>query len=364
MRWTQLHIATYKCFWPRRLCVLLTAIALSSCIQPGFPKDAKIRLEEPAKVVALSPDSTFEGNLDQILQCLDIQIVSDTILILESQTSASDLYIFKAYSLDTFQYLGSIIPEGRGPGEMLSPHIAKGSPDGQYLCVNDNAVGKAYLVDVLSSIDEGNTVVCSEVELPSNTIDWAPLEENKHFCLRMSDNEFVYQINDKYGADLKTITPYDGISGENNVTYLSSAMAVNREKGLVALGMVCLPQLLIVRTDDESIISTAVDKAYRNWKQIFSTAFSMDTKQYFSEIACTNEYIFASYLDCSLESVLNGGHGTTICVFDWDGHFLQKLMIKEDISALAVSGNVDYLYCIDKIDGKILRYGLKVLDTF
>ena len=118
-----------------------------------------MKLVSPEKVLSLNCDTAFRCPFPEVLHCCGIQIVNDTVLVLQDQVSDSNPYHFKAYSTNTFAYMGSFIRNGRGPGELVQPHIAKSNTLERYLSVNVNQEGKAYKLDVDESIKSREAAV-------------------------------------------------------------------------------------------------------------------------------------------------------------------------------------------------------------
>lgn len=348
-----------KCLRP--ISVFLTVLLAASCNHSGLVADVAVKLVRPDDSVWLGRDTTFCGDFPEVLHCVDIQIVKDTILILQNQVGAVDSSHFKAYSTRTFRHLGSFIRKGRGPGELVSPHIARTSSDEEYLSISDNATGLSWWIDVPESIKSGQTKVVQTTNLPVNTVDWVPLSELSQLTLNLEDNELVSRIIDQDGNALRTFHPYRGIDAERCMTHLSCMLTNNGRTGTVAMGMVFFPQITFIDTDSGEHRSIAVDKDWRNWKQVLSSMLDKDSIEYYAGITSTPDCIFATYWGVPIGKTLEGGHGSSIHVFDWKGHFLYEIRVKEEIGHLAFDKDSACLYCIDQSEDRIVRYDLSGL---
>ena len=339
---------------------LSVLLYVSSCVRTGIMKDVPVTLVRPDKVLSVSADTTFECTFPEVLHSFGIQIVNDTILVLQEQVSENNPYHFKAYSTNTFEYLGSFVRNGRGPGEMISPHIARCNTSDRYLSISDNAIGEAYLVDVPSSIITGRGLFIESYQLPSGIIDWLSIPDSGQFLLQQENEEMIFRIIGSGDYDKEIIRPYEGIDGNRCLTYFSSLFVNNGASGEVAEVMMFFPQINIIDTKSGELFSMAVDNSYRKWKQVLASIITMDTKEYYSGATATSEYIIAAYRHLPLKSMSESGHGTSIHVFDWDGNFLFDIKVSEDI------GNITYdcihksLYCMD-MDGGIIRYDLSAI---
>ena len=130
----------------------------------------------------------------------------------------------------------------------------------------------------------------------------------------------------------------------------------------VAEIMLLFPQINIFDTDNGTVRSLAVSRAYRNWKSVISRQINLETTtQYYVNAASGTDYIFAAYKGIPLEQIIKGGSGTSIHVFDWDGNFKYDIKVREDIDCMTFDGRTKKLYCIEKQEGKIIRYDLSGL---
>lgn len=346
----------------RQILFMMTAgMVVLSCSRDGIMSDTPVRLVSPDKVVSLCSDTTFQGIFPEVLQCSCIQVVNDSVIVLQDQTSEINPYHFKAYSADSLDYIGPLVSRGRGPGEMLSPYMAGNDPEGKYLCLQDNAVGKAYIVDVMQSVESRKASVVHSIDLPSGIADWLPLPGSKQFVLKQEKGEFVFQTLGNDGYIYYTFHPYRDIDGERCMTHLSSILTNNRMTGEVAEAMVFLPQLNMFDSGTGRISSVAVDAGYRKWKALLSKMINEDTREYYTGIESSPDYIFAAYKGLPLKKKGEPGIGTSIHIFDWDGNFIYDVKVTEDIGDMAFDNRTKYLYCVDVPGCKIVRYSLDAL---
>lgn len=337
--------------------LLLTSFFAVSCHHTSIIDGAEARLVSPEKIVSISCDTAFHCTFPEVLNCCGIQIVNDTVLVLQDQVNEANPYHFKAYSTNTFEYMGSFVRNGRGPGEIIHPHIAKSNALKKYLNVNVNQEGKAYLLDVDESIKSRKAAIYRSFALPPGIIDWLPLSDTKQFVLRQDSGKLLFQIID----DDKAVSGFNlngNIAGEQYITHLSSILVNDGYNGRVAECMIFLPQLNIFDTERGQVYSITVDKAYRKWESVLNSMISPDTIQYYDSATSTSEYIFATYKDVPLSKLNESGQGTCIHIFDWDGNFLYEISVKENIDNIMYDAWTGYLYCHEKTNGGIIRYDL------
>lgn len=340
--------------------VVLIFLSMSCNVRRGIVKNAAVKFARPDKVVSLSADTTMKCTFAEALNCYSIQIVRDSILILYVQATDGDPYHFKAYSTDTFEYLGAFVRKGRGPGEMLSPHIAKNYTGAAYLSLNDNQVGKAYLVDVFHSISNNNIEIVRSCDLPVGVLDWMPLPDAADFVLQQDGDEMLYRIIRSDANTQQIFHPYEGIPGKGNITYFSSFFTASGTSGKVAEVMIFFPQINFLDTESGSMYSVAVNKAYRKWESVLGRMMGMSTVQYYDGVTSNQDYVFAIYKGLTFSDMDEGGHNCSIHVFDWAGHFLYEIKISENLSDIAYDSSAELMYGLDS-EENIVRYDLSAI---
>lgn len=344
----------------KKYLLIVPVLFMVSCHHSGVMQDVPVELASPGKVVSVDCDSTFGNDFSEILNCFRLQIVNDTILVVQEQTNNANDYIFKAYSVNDFNYMGAFVRNGRGPGEMIHPHMAICS-NARYLNINMNSEGKAYSVNVEETLRHGKLSIVQAYTLPMGAIDWLPLPDLGQFVLQSEKSCITYRYVGMNNEVSNTFELNKSIDKENFVTYLSSVMAGNLNNGKVVDAMIFFPQINIFDAENGTLKSVAVDKAYSTWKSVISRAIGTVTKQYYVGAATSQDYIFAAYKDVTLEELMKRVQGTSVHVFDWEGNFLYDIKVEEDIEDMTFDSRTGYLYCIEKSERKIVRYDLSVI---
>lgn len=320
-------------------------------------KEVPVTLVRPDKVVSLSADTTFECTFVEVMHCYDIKIVSDSIIVFYDQANEKDPYHFKAYSTDTFEYLGAFVQKGRGPGEMVSPWISACNTSGRYLYCEDNQSSVAYKIDVAESVRSGQVSVEDSFKVPSAVIYHIPLSDSVRFVMQSENREMVLRTIDKNGNILRAWEPFPGIDSDRCVTHFASMFEDRGNVIDVVQVMIFFPQINIIDTESGTIRSIAVDRSYRKWKQVIGSMINMDMMNYYFGVTSTSEYIIASYRHLPLKSMSESGHGTSFHVFDWEGNFLIDIKVSEDIGNITYDSRRNLLYCLD-VSGRVIRYDL------
>ena len=342
-------------------CLLLIPMIAMACNRRGTVDGIKTVLVTPKKVVSISPDTNFHHDFQEVLHCFKLQIVCDTILVVQEHISEANNSHFKAYSINSADYLGSFIQNGRGPGELIGPHIVLCSPEETHLRVNCNQTGQVYMIDVIQSIESGTPSIVQSHTLPTNTIDWLPLSDSERFSFQMDGNRFSYNKIDSNGRATRTIQLSEDINADHCLIYLSGFFMSRNNTEEIAYAMIFSPQIDVIDMSNGHLRSFAVDRDYRKWKSQLHRMPDMNTMQYYTAATASPDYIFALYKKVTLSELHSPGHVSSIHVFDWNGNFLYDISVSENIGAMAFDRINRHLYCSDESDCHIIRYDLSHL---
>lgn len=340
---------------------ILSALLLLSCGRSSIIDSAAVKYEKPGKVVSLDADTTFSRDFHEVLNCLNLQIINDSILIIQDQVNETNTTHFKAYSTKSFEYLGALIHNGRGADEMLSPSIVKVVSSEEDLYLKTASSPNVYRLDVLNSLTSRHVMIAEEFVLPSNRVDWIPLRDSVHFIMNYEDREFVFHTVDDQGIKTGTFNVFEGIDAGRNATHLSLFMVSGNASGKVAIPMIFSPVLCMLDTDSGEMYTIAVDKGYRKWESVINRPLDLNTIQYYTGAAASEDYIFAAYRELPLGKLRETGYGSSIHVFDWDGKFIYDIKVKENIEQMTFDNRTKCLYCIEKTKGIVIRYNMNEL---
>lgn len=340
---------------------LFSALLLLSCGRSSIIDSVAVKYEVPEKVVSLDADPTFSGDFHEVLNCLNLQIINDTILIIQDQVNETNTAHFKAYSTKSFDFLGALMHNGRGEDEVLAPSIVKvvSSEDNLYLKTASSP--NAYRLDILNSLTSRHAMIAEEFALPPNRVDWIPLRDSVHFIMNYENREFVFHAVDNKGITTGTFNLFEGIDADRNATHLSLFLVSGNASGKVAIPMIFSPVLCMLDTDSGEVYTIAVDKEYRKWESVINRPLNLNTIQYYTGAAASEDCIFAAYRELPLGKLHKTGYGSSIHVFDWDGKFIYDIKVKENIEQMTFDSRTGCLYCIEKADGIVIRYDMSGL---
>lgn len=340
--------------------VLLLVILASSCTGENYIEGASLDYVQPKTEFVLEQGSSVSCNLTDFVNVYDLQIVSDSLLVLYGQGIDADAPHFMAYSTSTLECLGGFVHKGRGPGEMISPRIINVSVDESYLYLKDASVlGKAYAIDVLESISQENTSIVRTFDYSDNTLEWVPLGLPTCLSLCYTDKHFVYNISGDIDASFKI---NDSVM-RGDEFYLSNTIVSSVKRNMAAVVMYMFPQIDFIDTQNQKISSVATNRHYKKWKSIIETGrvkgpqALMNERQYYLNATSTKDYVFALYKDAPISELGNSEIGTFVQIFDWKGNYLTELQLEDSILDIAYAPLNQYLYCLTA-DNSIIRYDL------
>lgn len=336
--------------------VIVLSISLVSCNRSGLISGVPIEEVKPERVISISCDTSFDARFPELLDCHALELIGDTSIVFQEQVNENNPLYFKVYSTSSFRYLGSFAYHGRGPKEMIAPHIAENCVCNEFLAINDNPTGKAYFVDVEKSFTFSELHIVNMYELPSNTFDWLPLSIDRQLVLMHEKTDIVLSVRDRVGQIYNTFNIFQTLNADP--FFLSSFWVHNGDaSGLVAQVMICIPQINIINLSTGEVRSIAVNRAWSKWENIVKSRVNKNFMEYYVCATATPDYIFAAYRGRSLGET--NEDGTAIHILDWNGQFLYVLNVAEDIVDVAYDQTGGFLYCIERSENKVVRYDVK-----
>lgn len=350
------------------LLVLPVLSMIVSCGRTNFIEGVPVRLVKAEKTLDLACDSSFTGTFSECLQCVDLSVESDSVLVLrEMENSSRDFRYFKCWSLSDYSYLGSFVRRGRGPGEVLMPNFAgsflSDETGGELSCIADISLSKLFSVDFPLSISSGETQSSLMCTLPEQTLYARPLDGNVMYVEYIDNDILRCRIMDMNGSILNDYDIYGRFSALSCVYQLSHGLLVNRAKGLAASVMMSLPQMNILNLESGDVSSFAVDREFGNWRKIIRPQHPdeiMKSIEYYQSADASDDYIFAVYAGMPIRELVNR-KDTHLHIYDWSGRLLYDVTLPEVLHSIAFDANAEMLYGLNRDENRIYRYDLSGL---
>lgn len=338
--------------------VFICLLGLASCSRYALIDKVPVEFKTPGITAHAVCDPTFNLTLPEYFSPTNLQIVQDSILVVKKQSDDASSLFFSAYSIRTLQYLGSFLPKGRGPGEMLSPSIAAVSSSAPYLYVRDNSLMLSCAVDVMRSIRAGSLVSALTIPAGDSGPIWLPVKDSLFFSYDKKGQELLYKVSFVSGEDYKSFSPFRGIDLKRYFTQMSEIPTSDGGNGKLAFPMVFFPMLHLLDVDSGRWRAIAVDSDWRNWRTLLKEPVSMDKIEYYAEAISSSNYIIALFRKHRLGESIERGREAEIHFFDWEGNFLYRIIVGEDLTRLTFDSVYLQLYGIDRASEGIVRYDL------
>ena len=80
--------------------------------------------------------------------------------------------------------------------------------------------------------------------------------------------------------------------------------------------------------------------------------------QYYCGITTNFQYVYALYMNQTLDDAFEKRKNMCIHVFDWKGNYIKSLQTKDYIIKISVDKKNEWMYALDN-DGRVYRYPLK-----
>lgn len=290
------------------------------------------------------------------VRCL---IDSTFILVQDSKTD----YFFHIYSVD-FKLLKSLINQGRGPDEIISPHISQQdfihNRKIVYYDPYQNIIGELNFSD----IDSFNISQHIKRKVPDKII-------NIQNILFTGDNRFVARGCGNIGKmcffDMKNFTFrftdfFPDVKFEKSrVTFFdmfNGELAFNSLRNIVVCSNRYFNQLELYTVDGELIKEIKTGK--------FQNPFKENYLYCYNAVYSTTDYIFASYIGVSMKDLTPArmkNKCSSIQVYDWQGNPIMELNLDRLTGYFAVDNNLEFIICLDETnqDQPLVRYTIKDL---
>ena len=262
----------------------------------------------------------------------DIFVV-DTFLICFKADGLDDF--FDIYSTNTYQSLGKFLSPGRGPDEFLNAiYMGQYFKDSlnTYMWVKDGALMKLVLFNVTESIRQQKTILDSCIYLS---------EDCRGECFVLGDT-LISIVNSSYNHILNTYDLKKDSLLQSPIIMLSDpfknvgAYLLNMGNCLrpdhkkFASMMLYFNQINIFSPQFTDVITLSIYKPTVPIKEV-SLIEERDRTWYFSDIAATNLYIYALYINHPSPYIHEFEKGVEILQFDWEGTPIRKFIITDNI---------------------------------
>ena len=248
-----------------------------------------------------------------------------------------------------------ILYRGRSNAEMTMADFVglRRSVGGHHILqVSDINSAKLFSLDVEASSYTGGAVIVQIRDIPGNTNRVFIMEDDKLLCQTLSgEYGFAYVEVDKEDKALRQFKIFGEGAHARDYSFFTSMDAIRPDKTAMVICMRALDKLNILDLEKgrhKTIVTSPEQKKSRDlteWKTVDRTAPGYMYSYYYA-VDCDEHAIYAIY-----------SPGNEIRIFDWDGRFQRKMMVKEFLQDIKVvkSDKGLCLFCLTQ-DEKVYRY--------
>jgi len=315
-------------------------------------------------------------NLNSSVQFFDINTI-DTLLLLG--TSSKHKEYFKAYSLNNYDYLGSIGTRGEAPGQWKFARVEGGlMKDDEHfsIWISDDLAGYLKKINLSKSLtDKANTPTYSEhINVNSNLFPFNSVYKVDNYLIGDTGYEdesysrfkkMNMETNDiKHVPFFPKLKNFQSLPSPVLYSIYVGAFEKHPNKNLFVSTPSTFNRIDFL-DDNLDVYKTIVDG--ENWKDNYYDAKEIDIASdqtyemqdgHFST-SVTKNYIFTRYRNISKE--LDGRQNkeeAMIKVFDWEGNPIKLLYLDCDAFTFSYNEMLKTLFVVDIENEQILTYDL------
>ena len=215
---------------------------------------------------------------------------------------------------------------------------------------------EAYTFDIEASMETGKAEMNRICGLPDGTLYAYPFRDSMHFVKRPEPDGMTGMILSPDGSTAKELSMYSGLPGLTYFDKLSSADVFFRNTSIFIMAMSMLPQVNFIDIETGEKHTTAVNRQYRDWEQIFSEDMTAQSIYYTAVVPASN-LVIALYYGVPLSDWATGNALPRLHVFNTEGELLYDLRLAESLKAIAYDEYSGILYGADMED-KLFQYDM------
>lgn len=296
----------------------------------SFLSGAKVLFSEE-NIVESAQLSEVDFLNDGLMGKWDLVPVNDSLIIIQHE----GLPYF--YTVVSPTHSTHFLNKGRGPGELLSADLLGYS--------SQNGITKMEIFDFSQSSVVGLDVTNTSRTGKANVLLNAKLQHrvpsmltngDLYLAYNSAEGDIRYDILDSFFEIKESISLFGKGEHLKDYSFFSSADCIKPDGTKVAMGMMFLDKLNILNLKNGRGITVVTDRSLVNSNDfdIMKQNLSREEGYYFN-ICCDDEYIYAIHYP-----------GTEIRIFDWDGHYIRKILLNEPIGRIRKSMDGNRLYGI------------------
>lgn len=326
--------------------ILLIMLTFSSCVKKNIKQG--IFCDHHEVITEVAKDDTITGELlinkDTTINTFSINVAGNYLLMKTGEANK----IITVYDLDG-KYVGAFGNIGNARNEFTEGYSMNNQ------CINGNVWGrdrnvrKLYSFSIDASLKAKTPVIAKSFDV----------EHGANNAFYVNDTTIVYDCASVDNISLKTVNPVTKTSQgielfkpqQDAMNIYAMRSAINLEKGVIAMGMQFVNQMnfISIKGQDKKSVSLYKDATIvENYE---------DRTIYYGCVAPTDKYVCALYANLPMKNIMKGmpaPNPREIHVFDWDGNFRKKIVLKENVSIITFDKN-NNMYGLTE-DGEVYKY--------
>lgn len=327
--------------------MVFVLILLSSCKRGEsnfFCEECEIVIDKTAPIELVSEVIIHE---DSLLSPNDITLLDDKLIITSLDNTSA---IFNVFT-NNGQHITDFGTIGKADNEFtFGAKVTQ--VEGHDFYVNDVNTCSLKKMNIDSIIDSKVCVISKSIKTAPRALnafivdDTLLIYEQETF-----DNYELFRDNISKSTNNPAIKLYAPRNSPSD--YYQSKMSYNKNNNMIVAAMKNSNQVNFLN------INTGFRRAVRitNGNE-YSRDGDKQRYQYYCGITTNSQYVYALYMNQTLDDAFEKRKNMCIHVFDWKGNYIKSLQTKDYIIKISVDKKNEWMYALDN-DGRVYRYPLK-----
>lgn len=270
-------------------------------------------------------------------------------------------FFFSVYNLNTQRDIGQWVPRGHGPLEVTMAMFGgqhfydQGSVKFWFLDINQN---KVFELDLTASAAEGKTVLRDVTTFPLRFFKTFHINDTTCFSYQYDTKSISYVLHGLDGSSQTEWTLYKDVDMDAE-SYFASTDRLKPDGTKLVLGMRFFDQINILDMKGKDNLTITTSEQLYDLDDIKEKRVVPNI--IYSCLQCSDDKIFALYMDQSFSDWQRKEKPVEIHVFDWSGQPLYKIDIPQYLSYFSIDFKGKALYGLTYGE-EIYRYDLSALD--
>lgn len=352
----------------KKLIILLGCSLFISCQSDSIPKNRYVQcdsinfIQNFPKTETLSPPEILD------IQCYGaIEVnIKDSLLIIQK----SGAPFFQIFNLNQKKMEGMFVNKGNGPGEFIMSRRISSLYNKDRQCIaeiyNEDKV-QMDIFNISESILQKKPVIETSPRKPQRGLSSYFVNDSIEYVYCLSDDYTQIQrfvkIADSPRKEISSAKKLNntGVSNIEEISLLSSVVAINRDKLLVAEAPLAHKQINIYSILDNSLsLTICLDKTLKSIDEL-QKADKNEIVRYYGNIRGYDNFFAALYVEKQkikpAERILPSLH-----IFSWQGEPLAAIKLDEICDSFDIDFINKKLVTLDNASERFLVYDIPFID--